>query len=112
VTISVYDYALVPPEILPAAEGDARRIFQQAGVETVWVNCLPKPEKIESKGCYAVDATHLLLKILPHALSAQVRDRSDVLGDAIVDEKGVGYYAYTFYDCRRKHVFLLLSNRG
>jgi hypothetical protein len=44
------------------------------------------------------DPTHLVLKILPHALSAQVRDRGDVLGEAIVDERGVGYYAYAFYD--------------
>jgi hypothetical protein len=97
-TISVYDYAHVSPEILAAAEGDARRIFREAGVETVWVTCLPKPEKIEFNGCYLVDATHLMLKILPHAISVQVRDRTDVLGNALVDEKGAGFYAYAFYD--------------
>jgi hypothetical protein len=98
VTISVYDYAGVSPEQLAAAEADARRIFRQAAVETAWVTCLPKPEKIETNGCYLVDATHVMLKILPHAISAQVRDRPDVLGDALVDEKSVGYYAYAFYD--------------
>jgi hypothetical protein len=98
VTISVYDYAHVSTELLQAAEDEARRIFRQAGVQTFWVNCLPKPERIESNGCYFVDATHLMLKILPHAISTPVRDRTNVLGDALVDEKGAGYYAYAFYD--------------
>ncbi len=95
-SVSVYDYAHVPPELLAAAEQDARRIFQQAGVETIWVPCLPKP--IESNACYSVNSTHFMVKILPHAISAQVRDRDNVLGDALVDEKGAGYYAYAFYD--------------
>jgi hypothetical protein len=98
VTISVYDYAHVPAEFLAAAEGDAGRIFRQVGVETFWINCLPKPEKIELPTCYSVDATHLMMKILPRAINAHVRDRKDVLGDALVDEKGVGFYAYAFYD--------------
>jgi hypothetical protein len=98
ISISVFDYSGVSPELLVSAEQDARRIFQLTGVETVWVTCLPKPENIEPNPCYTVNATHLVLKILPHAISGHVRDRSNVLGDAIVDEKGVGYYAYVFYD--------------
>jgi hypothetical protein len=98
VTISVYDYAHVSAKTLAAAESDARRIFRQAGIATVWVTCLPKPERIQLKGCCLVDATHLTLKILPHAISVQARDRDDVLGYALVDEKGAGFYAYAFYD--------------
>ena len=97
-SISVYDYAHVSAEVLAEAEQGARRIFQQAGVETIWVTCLPKPENIESNACDSVNMTHLVLKILPHAFSTQVRDRINVLGDALVDEKGVGYYAYAFFD--------------
>ena len=48
--------------------------------------------------CRTIDITHLGLKILPHALSAKVRDRSDVLGTAIVVDQGYSYYAYVFYD--------------
>jgi hypothetical protein len=40
----------------------------------------------------------LVLKILPHAMSVQARDRADVLGTAALDEKGVGFYGYAFYD--------------
>ena len=98
VAISVYDYAHVSPGLLAAAEEDARRVFRQAGVETVWATCFPKPEKGESNGGSAVDANHLMLKILRRAIAAHVRERSDVLGTAIVDEKGIGFYAYIFYD--------------
>jgi hypothetical protein len=102
VTISVYDYANVSTELLAAAEEDARRIFLQAGVETLWATCLPKPQKVQPSDCQTVDATHLMLKILPRAISGQARDRSDVLGTALVDEKGIGYYAYVFYDSVRR----------
>ena len=98
VAISVYDYAHVSAGLLAAAEEGARRVFRQAGVETVWATCFPKPEKVEPDGCSAVDANHLMLKILPRAIAAPVRERSDVLGTAIMNEKGVGFYAYIFYD--------------
>jgi len=98
VTISVYDYAHVSAGLLSAAAEDARRVFRKAGVGTVWTTCLPKPEKAKSDSCYAVDANHLILKILPHAIAANVRDRGDVLGSAILDERGVGFYAHVFYD--------------
>jgi hypothetical protein len=98
VAISVYDYAHVSTGLLTAAEEDAQRVFRQAGVETIWATCFPKPEKAEPDGCSAVDANHLMLKILPRAIAAHARERSDVLGTAIVDEKGIGFYAYIFYD--------------
>jgi hypothetical protein len=31
-------------------------------------------------------------------MSGEMRDRADVLGMAMLDEKRVGYYAYAFYD--------------
>jgi hypothetical protein len=98
ITISVYDYAHVSIDLLAAAEEDAQRIFRQAGVETDWATCLPKSEKAQPSDCLTVDATHLMMKILPCAISAQARDRNDVLGTALADGKGVGYFAYVFYD--------------
>jgi hypothetical protein len=108
VTISVHDYANVPTSVLVPAEAHASRIFRQAGLETVWINCGPKVERTEPKTCYVTDATHLILKILPHALNAQARDRGEVLGTALLDEKGTGYYAYAFYDRVRQ----LAEDRG
>jgi hypothetical protein len=107
-TISVHDYADVPNTLLTAAEGQAKRIFQHAGLKTVWLNCGPKVENIQSKDCNMADASHLILKVLPHAVAAQVRDRSDVLGVALLDERGIGYFAYTYYD----RVLKLSDNRG
>jgi hypothetical protein len=98
VSISVHNYADVPTELLTAAEDQAREIFRHAGLETVWLNCSPKLENLEPASCYFGDATHLTLKISPHAMNAQVRDRIDVLGTAYPDEKGAGYFAYVFYD--------------
>ncbi len=40
----------------------------------------------------------MILKILPDAESVQVRDRVDVLGISPLDERGVGFYGYVFYD--------------
>jgi hypothetical protein len=100
VSISVHDYADVPTVLLASAEDQAREIFRQAGLETVWLNCSPQLEKLELEpgSCYFSDSTHLTLKISSHAMNAQVRSRLDVLGTAYLDEKGAGYFAYVFYD--------------
>ena len=98
VSISVHDYADVPAVLLSAAENQAREIFRHAGLETVWLNCSPKLERLEPRSCYFADTTHLTLKIIPRAVNAQVRDRIDVLGTAYPDENGVGFFAYVFYD--------------
>jgi hypothetical protein len=97
-SISVHNYADVPTTMLSTAEDQAREIYRRAGLETVWVNCSPKLEKIEPESCHFSDTTHLTLKISPHAFNARVRGRIDVLGTAYPDEKGVGYFAYVFYD--------------
>jgi len=96
--VSVYDYANVSPELLAAAEMQVHRIFRQAGVETVWRNCSDRSENIQPTGCHVIGSTYFVLKILPRAMGAQVRDRTDVLGAATLDEKGLGYYGYVFYD--------------
>jgi hypothetical protein len=100
VSISVHDYAEVPAPLLAAAEGQAREVFRQAGIETVWLNCSPKleRERLEPRSCYFSDTTHLTVKISPHAMNAQFRNRIDVLGTSYPDEKGAGYFAYVFYD--------------
>jgi len=97
VHISVYNNANVPTELLSAAEAEVHRIFQQAGMETLWRNCSER-ENVQPAGCHVVGSTYLVLKIVPRATSAQVRDRVDVLGTATLDEKGVGFYGYVFYD--------------
>jgi len=108
ITISVHDYADVPPLRLAAAQLEARRIFGLAGVETVWLSCSPKLEKSEPGGCSLVDATHLVLKILSGKTNAHIRDRADVLGNALLADNGTGYYAYAFLD----HIETVEQHRG
>jgi len=38
-TVQLYDWASVAPEILTAAEEDGTRIFREAGVTVSWLNC-------------------------------------------------------------------------
>jgi hypothetical protein len=108
ITISVHDYADVPPSQLMRAEAEARRIFWQAGVETVWVSCSPKLEEFEPDVCSRVDATHLVLKVISDKTNAHMRDRGDVLGNALLAGDGTGYYAYAFQD----HVGILEQKLG
>lgn len=100
ITISVHNYADVSTHTLAKAEAEARRIFQQAGVQTNWLDCSPKleREKIEPANCSLVDSTHLVLKILPMGKDAQVGKHIDVLGTALLLEDRPGYYAYAYYD--------------
>jgi hypothetical protein len=39
ITVQVYNSASVAPQILTAAEGEASRIFREAGVAASWLNC-------------------------------------------------------------------------
>ena len=98
ITISVHDYADVPLLRLAAAEVEARRIFGLSGIKTVWLSCSPKLEESEPADCSTVDATHLVLKILSGKTANHMRDRNDVLGNALLADDGVGYYAYAFLD--------------
>src|SRR5713226_706116 len=38
-TVQVYNWASVAPEVLTAAEEDATRVFREAGVTVSWLNC-------------------------------------------------------------------------
>ena len=99
-TISVFDRANVPTELLTSAEEEARRIFLQAGVETKWLNC-SKPlaaGQSEAMPCGSVGAGHLVVEILPVANSQRLLFHLDVLGTATLTDKGQGFYCYLFYD--------------
>jgi len=52
ITVQVYNWAHVAPGTLTAAEGEGTRIFRQAGVGVIWLNCLLSPlEAKESPIC-------------------------------------------------------------
>jgi hypothetical protein len=95
--VSVRNYADVPAPALAAAEARANDAFRHAGLQTTWVNCAPRIEGVSSIPCYAPDRTHLMLTILPRAMRAH-QGRNEVLGTALLDEDGIGYHAYVYYD--------------
>jgi hypothetical protein len=107
-TISVHDYANVSDASLASAIAQASQAFRRAGLATVWLTCGPRVQAVEPRACASVDETHLMLKILPRAVNAQVKDRLDVLGTALLDDKGGGFFACVYYD----HVRRLAEHRA
>lgn len=80
----VYDYAHVNRRELGAAEGVAREIFADAGVETAWVDCpLSKEEsrQYEYRGCQSeMGAEDVVLRILPGSMAKRLQVGGEPLG--------------------------------
>src|SRR5215472_10798913 len=70
VTISVYNDAEVPIDVLGQAEEQAERVFEQAGIEVTWLNCkVPAVNEEASRPCReAVFPKHLHLRIVRKSL--------------------------------------------
>src|SRR5207249_8591206 len=66
VTVSVYNPADVPGEVLSRAEQTASRIFQRPGIEVNWLNCqMPAASEEASRACRELAfPTHLHLRIV------------------------------------------------
>ena len=93
-TVLVYNYALVSPAIVTAAEREAGRILDAAGVRIIWVECPIRPTTASAKGpCLrALKSTDVLLRVLPPP--AQHRLKADVFGFAISPILANVYYDY------------------
>jgi hypothetical protein len=98
-TVAVHDYAQVPNKLLRSAEQGAARVFRQAGIKVVWLDCLPEPEGQGDAGCERLAGRlHLRINILSRNLSAPFRYHKDTFGVAEVFANGIGSEAYIFYD--------------
>lgn len=100
VTISVYNDAEVPADMLGQAEQQAEQIFRRAGIEVTWLNCrVPGVSEEASRTCReAVFPEHLHLRIVTQSLGL----KGDALGIAFQAEDGVGCYADLFYEPMRQ----------
>jgi hypothetical protein len=78
---------------LTQAEQEGARIFQQARVKTIWVNCETAFTAIDSRCHDMPGPTHLVLRIIPKALSAA----DSIFGMAFLSQKG-GVYGDVFFD--------------
>jgi hypothetical protein len=99
VTVTVFDNAKVPPELLAAAEEEARQIFLRAGVDITWLNC-SKSLTTQSNvvPCGSIGVGHVVAEILPRANNEQLRFRLEVLGTANITNKVRSFYCFLFYD--------------
>lgn len=96
VTISVYNDAEVPVNVLGRAEEQAERVFRQAGIEVKWLNCrVPTVSEEASRACReAVFPEHLHLRIVRKSLGL----KGETLGISFQAGDGSGCYADLFYE--------------
>ena len=93
-TVLVYNYARVSSAIVAAAEREAGRILDAAGVRIIWVECPMRatPASAKEPCLQALKSTDILLRVLPppaeHSLKA------DVFGFAISPILANVYYAH------------------
>jgi hypothetical protein len=95
-TVSVYNEADVPAEVLSQAEAAASRIFQRAGIAVNWLNCqVPAASAQASRACGEVAfPKHLQLRIVRKSAGLN----GDAMGVSFQGEDGIGCLADLFYE--------------
>lgn len=100
ITLSVYNDASVPEQVLAKAEREAARIFRQAGVKLVWIPCSPsRRQGASDPGCVnRMGGSHLAVRIVPWSSTSG----GAVFGMAFLSTEGQGAYSDVFYDSVEK----------
>jgi hypothetical protein len=100
VIINVYNDAQISEDTLVQAEQEATRVFHQAGIDNVWVECKSSiPDRIHAAECESLAGPrHLGLRIVPW--SSKLRD--SFFGMAFLSAEGEGTYSDVFYDSVEK----------
>jgi len=95
-TISVYNDAEVPADVLKPAENEAWQVFRHAGIEVTWLNCrLPAVSEEASRDCReAIFPEHLHLRIVRRSLGL----KGETMGISFQADDGRGCYADLFYE--------------
>jgi len=98
ITVTVYNRSPLSPGVVRTGEQVASDILREAGVESVWVDCLaPGGKSPSSVDCrQAPSHTRLVLTIVPR-WRGSLAD-SDTLGLAAQNEHGDGVYCYVFQE--------------
>ncbi|MFZ0805281.1 MAG: hypothetical protein WAN03_03830 [Candidatus Sulfotelmatobacter sp.] len=100
IRITVHNDARIPESVLTQAAGEASRIFQKAGVDSVWIVCpYSNAEQSAPQDCLSpADLSHVSLRVVPW--SSQLGD--SIFGMAFLSEKGEGAYGDVFYPSAEK----------
>jgi hypothetical protein len=89
-TVLVYNHARVSGSILAAAEREAGRILDRAGLGIIWVECPAATAGAEKPCSPTLKSTDIMLRVLPPP--AQHSLRADVFGFAISSNLASVYY--------------------
>jgi len=93
ITIRVYSEVALSQQVLSQAEQEGTRIFREAKIETIWVNCEASSTPTDSRCDEAPGPRRLVLRIVPKALSAA----DSIFGMAFLSDNG-GVYGDVFFD--------------
>jgi hypothetical protein len=74
IQVLVYNYAGVAPETLAAAERQAARIYEHAGIEVSWVDCPAAPEEMahQPQCLHAPSPDRVALRLVSGNMGAQL----------------------------------------
>ena len=83
-TLRVYDYVPVDPEVLARAEKVTDAILEEASIEITWMDCTPFPgELLPRETCPSdMGAGDLVLRLLPHRMGIKLAAPKEPLGFA------------------------------
>jgi hypothetical protein len=100
ITLSVYNDARVPEQVLAKAERKATRIFHQAEVKLVWIACSPsRRQGASDPACVnRMGGSHLAVRIVPWSATSG----GAVFGVAFLSPEGQGAYSDVFYESVEK----------
>ena len=93
VTVRLYSDVQLSTQTLSQAEQEATRIFRQAGIETVWVQCKPSPSPTDPRCEFPPGSKLLAMRIVPKALNAA----DSIFGMAFLSQEGHGAHGDVFY---------------
>jgi len=94
ISVSVYDDAGVPRDMLARAEGQARKIFWRAGLDVSWLDCSPA-NRARCAAAFEIGSPfHLMLRITPNVASAT---SDTAFGVAFLGADGTGRYGDVFW---------------
>ena len=83
-TLRVYDYVPMDPEVLARAEKITEAIFEESGIGIIWMDCTPlRGEFLPSAACPSdMGASDLVLRFFPRRMAMKVAVRNEPLGFA------------------------------
>ena len=100
ISVRVFNYAEIPVETWMSTEVVASRIFNRAGITTVWLDCSLAPDgRYLLEECnLPVRAAEIILRIVPSSPATYARFGARTLGIAAPPQKGIPGSVSVFFD--------------